>query len=157
MAKYFDKLSAEELNILKEAFVDITLLIASADNKITPQELEEATNTIRVRGYEANHLFHEFYDKVNNDFEEQLNQAIQNRDVSEDATDFYSRKIARVNGVFEKLPNSISKRLYRDYLSFAKRIANASGGILGFAKITPMERNLMALPMIFPVVDEEEE
>jgi len=59
--------------------------------------------------------------------------------------------------VLEMLPNSVAKRLYKDYLSFAHRIANASGGVLGFGTISREERNLIHLPMIHPIIDEEEE
>ena len=157
MTKYFDTLSDEEKQTLQNAFVSITLLIASADSKLTEEEKAEAINTIKVRGYEANHLFHEFYDEMGRDFAQKLENAASTHVVSRDNEDIFAREISQVNPVLDKLPNSISKRIYKDYLSFAHRIANASGGILGYATISREERNLLGLPMIHPIIDEEEE
>ena len=68
MTKYFDTITSDERKILKDTFVYITLLIASAENKLTAAEKEEAIKTIKVRGYEANSLFSEFYDEINESF-----------------------------------------------------------------------------------------
>lgn len=70
MTKYFDSISSEDKEILAEAFINITLLIASSDNKLTQKEIDEAVNTIKVRGYEANSLFSEFYDQINLTFKD---------------------------------------------------------------------------------------
>lgn len=157
MAKYFDTLSQEDRQILKDTFVSITLLIASAESEITEAEIAEAVNTIKVRGYEANHLFHEFYDEIGQDFAQNLETAKNANPISREAEDLYANQISKVNAILEKLPNSISTRLYKDYLSFAHRIANASGGVLGFGTISREERNLIHLPMIHPIINEEEE
>lgn len=157
MTKYFDTLSDEEKQTLQNAFVSITLLIASAENELTAEEKAEAINTIKVRGYEANHLFHEFYDEMGRDFEQKLENASSKHIISQENEDIFAREISQVNPILDKLPNSIAKRIYKDYLSFAHRIANASGGVLGFATISREERNVIGLPMIHPIIDEEEE
>jgi len=157
MAKYFDTLSQEDRQILKDAFVSITLLIASAEGNLNDAEINEAINTIKVRGYEANHIFYEFYDEIGQDFTQKLTDALATATISRESEDLYANQISRVNAVFDKLPNSVSRRLYQDYLSFAHRIANASGGILGFGTISREERNLIHLPMILPIISEEEE
>ncbi len=157
MTKYFDIISNEEKLTLQNAFISITMLIASAEGQLTVEELTEAVNTIKVRGYEANHLFHEFYDEMGHDFSQKLQNAASQHIISRDSEDLFAREISQVNAVLEKLPNSVSKRVYRDYLSFAHRIANASGGVLGFGTISNEERKLLHLPMIHPIIDEEEE
>ena len=157
MAKYFDTISQDDKQILKDTFVSITLLIAAAESEITEAEISEAVNTIKVRGYEANHLFHEFYDEIGQDFAQNLDNARASVVISRESEDIYANQISKVNRVLEMLPNSVAKRLYKDYLSFAHRIANASGGVLGFGTISREERNLIHLPMIHPIIDEEEE
>jgi len=157
MAKYFDMISQDDKQILQETFVYITLLVASAENELTDPEIHEAVNTIKVRGYEANHLFHEFYDEIGQTFEADLSKARSEHEINRASEDYYARRISRVNEVLEKLPVSVAKRLYKDYKSFAHRIANADGGILGFGTISREERNLIELPMIIPVVHDDEE
>lgn len=158
MTKYFDTITSDERKILKDTFVYITLLIASAENKLTAAEKEEAIKTIKVRGYEANSLFSEFYDEINESFASDLEHASVEHSISRDAIDYYSRKISLVNDVLEKLPSYVARQLYKDYRRFSHRIANADGGILGFAKVSIEERNVMDLPMIHPIeADDEEE
>jgi hypothetical protein len=157
MTKYFDSISSEDKEILAEAFINITLLIASSDNKLTQKEIDEAVNTIKVRGYEANSLFSEFYDQINLTFKDDLEKASHEHNIDKKELDYYTRKISRVNAILERLPTAVAKQLIKDYKSFAHRIANSDGGILGFAKISIEERNLIALPMIMPIVHDEEE
>ncbi|MCO6461536.1 MAG: hypothetical protein J5I59_09040 [Saprospiraceae bacterium] len=157
MAKYFDSISSEDKQILKEAFVNITLLIASSDNKLTQKEIDEAVNTVKVRGYEANSLFSTFYDEINATFREDLEKASHEHSIEKKEIDYYARKISRVNPILERLPSSVAKKLYKDYKSFAHRIANADGGFLGFAKVTIEEKNLIRLPMIIPAWHDDEE
>ncbi len=99
MTKYFDSISSDEKKVLKDTFVYITLLIASAENKLTLAEKEAAIKTIKVRGYEANSLFNEFYDEINNTFAEELEQASAEHKISRDEIDYFSRKISQVNEV----------------------------------------------------------
>lgn len=158
MTKYFNALTSDEKKILKDTFVYITLLIASAENKLTQAEKDAAIKTIKVRGYEANSLFSEFYDEVNETFTADLDHATMGHSINRDAIDFYSRKISQVNDVLEKLPSYVARQLYNDYKRFSHRIANADGGILGFAKVSIEERNVVDLPMIHPIeIDDEEE
>ena len=48
MTKYFDSISSEDKEILAEAFINITLLIASSDNKLTQKEIDEAEYYFKV-------------------------------------------------------------------------------------------------------------
>ncbi len=156
MTKYFDSISSDEKKVLKDTFVYITLLIASAENKLTLAEKEAAIKTIKVRGYEANSLFNEFYDEINNTFAEELEQASAEHKISRDEIDYFSRKISQVNEVLEKLPSYVARQLYNDYKRFSHRIANADGGILGFAKVSIEERNVVDLPMIHQIEFDDE-
>lgn len=74
------------------------------------------------------------------------------------AIDYYSLKIIIINYVLDNLPSYVSRQLYNDYIIFSHLIANADFCILGFAKVSMEERNVMDLPMIHPIeADDEEE
>ena len=46
---------------------------------------------------------------------------------------------------------------YKGFVSFAERIAKASGGILSFFTIGPEEKKWIGLPMLTPIVYKVEE
>ena len=61
------------------------------------------------------------------------------------------------NPVLATLHPSIGAILYKGYVSFAERIAKASGGILSFFTIGPEEKKWIGLPMLTPIVYKVEE
>ncbi|MBK8391868.1 MAG: hypothetical protein IPL23_22440 [Saprospiraceae bacterium] len=62
-----------------------------------------------------------------------------------------------VNPILGKLDHLVALHLYKSYTSFAKHVAKASGGVLGFFSIGPNESNLITLPMITPIIAQEGE
>jgi|GEM_PF-1598629 hypothetical protein len=149
--KYIDQVSDDEMHLLEEAFSWILLLLATTREKLGQIEYMEASHTIKVRGYEENHMFHRFYDIVNRKFETSVHSWMGRIGVSKSAATEYEKLLAHVNPVLAKMPHPVARQLYKDYISYAHRIANASGGILGFMKISKAEAELMKLSMITPI------
>ena len=79
--------------------------------------------------------------------------------VKHNAAENYERLLTQLNPILAKLKPPVARRMYKDYLSYAYRIANASGGFLGFGRISKAEHDLIGLPMITPIapVEDEEE
>ena len=59
-----------------------------------------------------------------------------------------STELAKLNPILAKLDTCYAAALYQSFLSFAKHIARASGGILRFLTIGPKEHKVVELPMI---------
>ena len=53
-----------------------------------------------------------------------------------------------LNEIFAKLDKGFAAELYKSYLSFATSVAKSSGGVLGYAAVSPEEERLLGLSMI---------
>lgn len=156
---YFENLDQSEVTQLEDAFTWIYLLLATTTEKAGSLEQQEALHTVKVRGYEENHLFYQFYDQVHAKMEVNIQSWMDRMGVKHNAAEDYERLLTQLNPILAKLKPPVARRMYKDYLSYADRIANASGGFLGFGRISKAEHDLIGLPMITPIapVEDEEE
>lgn len=155
--KYFNVLNQEEIDLLGDAFSWILLLLSLDSGRITIPEQNEAAHTLKVRGYEENHLFYQFYDQVSSQFDVRTESWKDRIGLGADARQRYEELIAKLNPTLAKLSPPVGRRMYKDYLTFAHRIANASGGFMGFGKISKSEKAIIGLPMLTPILPTEEE
>ncbi len=59
-----------------------------------------------------------------------------------------SGELEKLNPIFPKLDQAFAKELYDSFLSFAEQVAKASGGGLGYAAVSPEEKEWAQLNMI---------
>jgi len=156
----FAKLSSQEFNNLTDAIPLITLLIAGADGQYNPEETAWAEKLTRIRSFKNHASLHEYYNQVGMIFDRRIKElkAELPGNVS-DRTEAISSKLEVLNDIFPKLSGKFARRLYKDFVTFAKHVAKSSGGFLSFGSITANEAKLIGLHMIDPInpSDEEEE
>lgn len=155
---YFRSLSESEYAQVKEAIPLITILIAGADGNIDEEETSWATRLTSIRSYANPELLNEFYEDVSVDFSENLQSWISKlpTDTAE-RTRIISDRLEKLNPVLAKLSPKVGAIAYDSLVSFAKHIANASGGILRFFSVSREEKKLLDLPMLNQIVFSEEE
>jgi hypothetical protein len=153
-------LTSSEVAQLKDAYAYITILIAGSDGKIDPNELSWAEKITQIRTYAGDERLKTFHSEANETIAARIQQLI-----GELPTDPASRnsiiseKLSSLNPILTSLDPSIGYYLYKGYVSFAERIAKASGGVLSFFTIGPEEKKWVGLPMLNAIVytpDEEE-
>lgn len=150
--KHFENLSEQEYTILKETLPKIGALIANADGTVDIDEVYWAEKITHIRTYADPHELNAFYDDLEKDFKERFENEVAALPVDKDeSVSCLSKDIARVNDVLPKLSPKIAYLIYASYTSFAKHIAKASGGILGFFSVGSEEAKLIDLPMINPI------
>ena len=145
---------------LIDAIAQITILIAGADGMIDTAETAWATKLTKIRSYASEEILQEFYKHVGDTFSEDLNAQILALPKEIDPrTKLLADKIALLNEPLAKLPNLIGASLYSSYISFAKHVAEASGGFLRMWSVSGEEKKLMSLPMLSPIefIIEEDE
>lgn len=163
MIPEFKGITESEFDQLRKAIALITVLIAGADGNIQKEETEWAKKVTEVRSYSLPTGLKEFYMAVGKDFSEVLDEYIDEYNVSiEDRNRRISEKLAELNPILAKIESKkIASRLYKSYLSFAKHVAQATGGILGFFAVGTAEKKLISLPMLdkitYYINSEEEE
>jgi len=151
MDKDLKQLHPEEITRLKDAFAQITVLIAGADGNIDANELSWAEKIAEIRTFTGDERLHTFHEEVNSEIARRIKdfiQALPQDPSSRNA--ILSGDLSNLNSILEKLEPEISSYLYKGYLTFAERIAKASGGVLSFFTIGSEEKKWIGLPMLKP-------
>jgi len=149
MEQSFEQLSADEQQILLDAIPLITILVAGADDNIDTQERAWAEKLTDIRSYSNAEVLRPYYEKVETQFEERIDHFLNEvSDDTEQRTKEISELLSQTNDILPKLNPSYGSTLYQSWLSFAKHIAKASGGIMGWISIGPKEVKVVDLPMI---------
>ena len=153
-------LTPQEHTSLQDAYAYITILIAGADGKIDPEELSWAEKITQIRTFAGDERLKSFHTDANETLAAKIKQLIAElpNDVPSRSA-IISEKLASLNPILASLDPSIAYYLYKGYISFAERIAKASGGFLSFFSIGPEEKKWISLSMITPIIytPEEEE
>ena len=166
MLEGFQHLAAEEIDVLVEAPVLITVLIGAADGNLDREERNWTEKLMRTRTYSKTaQLVSEYYRVVAEGFLEKVDQAMAQLPAEVDArSQAIAEKLSAVNPVLAKLELPLAASLYKSYVSLAHEAAKASGGFLRMGSVSAAEYEWLNLPMIQPVVwqdgqeqDEEEE
>lgn len=158
MTEYFKVLSDAEFDKLKDAISLITVYIAGADGEIDEDETKWAEKVTKIRSYNLPEKLASFYEEVGVDFHDRLENYMSSLSDLETRNSTVEKALTDLNPILAKLPTKLGAELYSSYISFAKHVAKASGGFLGFFSIGPKEAALLDLEMITPIIwDEEEE
>ena len=158
MLNNLTSLSEDERQELYDAIPVITLLIAGADGEFSPAELMDSEKLTKIRSFSGGELMQAYYDKVGEDYHERLQRWLKvvPKDVAS-RTEELSARLEKLNPILAKLEPKIAAKFYHSFTSFAKHVARASGGIFGFLGVSRKESLLIDLPMITPIVVEEDE
>lgn len=157
MITNFENITQPEFDQLKNALLHITVLISGADGRIDASETDWAEKLTEIRGYAHKEDLRDFYDEAYLDFRNKLEQLIKSLPENVDQrNEQLSAELSKLNPVLAKLDNKIGHEMYSSLVSFAKHIAQASGGVLRFMSISKAEEKWISLPMINPIILEEE-
>ena len=154
MHKKLEILSAQEKELLFDAVPMITILIGGADGNFESKEREWAEKIILLRSHTNKPGIRSYYEQVSLRFRDRLDELME--ELPEEAierNEKLSDIMTGLNPVLKKLENTFSYRLYHDFLSLAKHVAKATGGVFNMASISPVEQAYLNLKMIEPVSD----
>lgn len=147
--KQTQNLSIPEQQLLIATPVLISILIAGADEEIDQKEQQWSSKLVQFRTSAGDPLLMEYYQEVDQVFETLLSNYLKvSGATATERTNNLSAELKRLNDVLPKLEREYAEALLRSWKDFAKKVAEASGGFLGFAKISPEEEALIGLPML---------
>ncbi len=157
MIQQFETLNQDDQTLMFDTIPLITLLIAFADGKMDEEERSWSEKITEIRTYSNHESLIEYYEKVGDHFQEKLDQMLESlpKDNDQRMAEI-SKRLGGLNSVLPKLDQVFAWRFYQDMISFAKHVAKASGGFLGWSSISKSEEGVIGLDMIQPVVLEEE-
>ena len=149
LEKELSVLSEEEKKQLYIAIPQISILIAGADGVIDKSEKTWAEKITQIRSYSFSEDLRSFYAEVSERYSDQIDELIEElpNDV-EERTKILSERISKVEPILKKLQFDFACAVYKSYKSFAKHVAEVSGGFLDYGSINFDEYRLIDLPMI---------
>tara|TARA_Y100000385_G_C13054218_1_gene621207 strand:+ start:414 stop:902 length:489 start_codon:yes stop_codon:yes gene_type:complete len=150
-------LSNDQIQTIVDSFAYATVLIAGADGEIDSNELKWGSKLSHIRSYNDEYRLNDLFEEVEKSFQEKVSGIMkQVPGTVEDRYEWIKPNLSKLNEVLEQLDNTNAFSIYKSLLSFAKHIAKADGGFLGFGTISSEEHKLISLPMINEIIKEEE-
>lgn len=149
MIKEFENLREDEVQVMLDAPVYVAILIAGADGNIDKSERKEAIGVARSKQSRAREQLVDFYKLVGDNFESKFNELIDS--LPQDTTERNSKitsELRKLNFIMPKIDKKFSIKFYASLKDLAKKIAEASGGVLGYLSVSYEESKLMELRMI---------
>lgn len=149
MIAEFNALNNEEIETMLAVPILVTILIAGADGQIDKSELNEAISIAKLKQKKARVDLIDYYREVGTDFEDKLKVMIQQFPVSaEERNPIIIEELTKLNAILPKLGNNFAADFYASIKDLAKKIAESSGGILGYMAVGYEESKLIELKMI---------
>lgn len=149
MIKELEKLREDESQVLYDAPVFVAILIAGADGNIDKSERKEAIGIARSKQSRAREQLVDYYKVVSDRFESRFNELIDSlpKD-TEERNKAIVTELRKLNFILPKTDKNFAVKLYSSLKDLAKKIAEASGGVLGYLSVSYEEAKLMELRMI---------
>ena len=149
MIKEFNTLRDDEIEVLLKAPVLVSILIAGADDKIDKTEIHQAVEIANSKQSRAREQLIDYYREVGKDFKEKFEALVNEMpDSPEGRAEIITKELRKLNFIFPKIDKKFAIKLHASLKDMAKKIAEASGGILGYMSVSYEEAKLMELSMI---------
>ena len=149
MLAELEHLDDKELELILTVPILVSILIAGADNEIDKSEIRQAVNISKVKQARARKSLIDYYKEVGENFEDKLMIMIQNFPTdAQKRNPLIIEELERLNNILPKIDKHYAIEFYESIKDIAKKIAEASGGVLGYMAIGYEESKLIDLKMI---------
>ena len=149
MISEFEKLRDDEREVLYKAPILVSILIAGADGKIDRSEQRKAIDVVRSRQSRVGEQLLKYYKVVGENFEEKFIQHLAELPAGiEQRNKAITLELRKLNFIFAKIDKNYAYKLRASLKDLAKKIAESSGGVLGYLSISYEESKLLELNMI---------
>lgn len=149
MIKEFENLREDEVALLLRAPLNVAILIAGADGNIDKSERKEAIDAARSKEIRARDQLVDYYKEVGESFETRLDELIKELPSgAQEREKVITAELRKLNIILPKIDKNFAIKLYASLKDLAKRIAEASGGVLGYLSVSYEESKLIELKMI---------
>jgi len=158
LGKILSVLNESEVQELIDALPRIGILIAGADGEIKEEEINWGAKLSHIRAFKPHgkhgnlDAINEYFAKIDDHYLLRFQDILKHLPTDTDArSTILSSELSNLNPILNKLDQHFAAELYHNFLSFAKHIARADGGVLGIGSISSIEGKWINLPMIHPI------
>ena len=149
MIDQFTSLEQHEIETMFKVPILVSILIAGADNNIDNAEMKKAVSISKTKQQKARKDLIEYYRVVGSDFEDKLKVLIQHYPVdAEDRNPQIIEELEKLNDILPKLDQNFAIDFYQSIKGIARKVAEASGGVLGYMAVGYEESKFVGLDMI---------
>lgn len=149
MLAELENLEDEELELILKVPILVSILIAGADNEIDKSEIRQAVNISKSKQARARKSLIDYYKEVGENFEDKLMVSIQSYPMdAQKRNPMIIEELEQLNNLLPKIDKQYAIEFYESIKDIAKKIAEASGGVLGYMAIGYEESKLIGLNMI---------
>jgi len=149
MIPELEHLRDDEIEALRKGPLLVSILIAGTDGNIDKNEVKQAISVAHSKKTRAREGLIEFYKKVARDFENELHLLIKELPkTAVESNPIIIRYLKKLNRIIVKLDKSFAINYYGSLKDMAKKVAEASGGIMGYLIVSYEEAKLLELNMI---------
>ncbi|MDX1629094.1 MAG: hypothetical protein R3345_10375 [Fulvivirga sp.] len=149
MIREFDNLNEQEVETMLKVPVLVSILIAGADGTIDRSEIKQAVSLSKIKQSKAREGLIEYYKEAGQDFEDKMKIMIAQFPASaQERNPLIIEELEKVNDILPKLDQRFAEEFYESIRDMAKKIAEASGGVLGYMAVGYEESKLIGLDMI---------
>jgi len=149
MIQEFKELTEEEVDFMLRVPALICTLVAGADSNIDNSEIRESIAISKLKQTRARKALIEYYRAVGKNFESQFKEFNDSYPKNVDERNLLIiAELEKVNPILKKLDRSYSIKFYNSIKDLANKIAESSGGVLGFMSVSYAESKLIKLDMI---------
>jgi hypothetical protein len=149
MIEQFSYLNKEEQALVMDAPALVTIWIAGSTENVDQAELDGALDQINWRSIKARPDLLSYYQAVNQNFPNRLQEILQQLPQDKAARDAaVEEQLSKLNTIFPKFSQAFAEQLYASYQELARRAAESSGGFLGYVSVDSEEMERIHLPMI---------
>lgn len=142
--KVFEKLSAEEIEFLKDVPVLASILVAGADNQIDIDEKKVAHELAHIKSYTSIEEFQCFFKEVSDVFQERFDALVAKYPATAKERNPQIRKdLKEVQTILKKMDGIYAEEFIDSIEEMSRYIAEASGGVLGYMAISRVEQRAL--------------
>lgn len=148
----FSPLTPEEQELMFEAIPLITVLVAGADGNIDERERHWSKKLANIRSWDRNNRLKAYYEQVDQHLARRVAELEQSlpSDIGAREAEI-SRRLEPLNDILSKMEQPFPYLYYRSFCTYAKSIAEASGGFIRYFTVGPEQDRVIDLPMLKPI------
>lgn len=149
IVKELEHLKEDERELVLQTPALISVLIGGVDEDFDEKEMNHAIKAVTYRSHEGEPLLFNYYKKVELSFKSVMLHFVQKYDGDPNKrAAAINAELSKLNDILPKLDERFARVLVDNWKSFAKGIAKASGGFLGYHQISMEESHVIELEMI---------
>ena len=149
VVRELEHLREEEKELILRTPALIAVLVGGADGKFDKQEKDQAITSIHFRAKQGDKFLKDYYKAIDHSFESVMLHIAQKYegDADERAVKIIEQ-LEQLNDILPKLDRRFARVLLNDWRNFAFNVGKASGGFLGYARLSLEESHFVELKMI---------